>query len=55
MLSIKEINSLLSPYTFIKNDPILPNTKNATSPIKGEKIIGKSTGRLVTSLTVAKG
>ena len=39
----------------IKNDPTLPKTKNATSPIKGEKIIGRSTGRLVTSLIVAKG
>lgn len=55
VLKKREITSLFSPYTFIKNDPILPNIKNATSPINGEKIIGKRTGRLVTCLIVEKG
>jgi len=51
----REIASLFNPYMFIRNDPILPNTKNAISPINGEKITGKSTGRLVTCLIVVKG
>ena len=55
VLKKREITSLFSPYTFIKNDPILPKIKNAARPIRGEKIIGKSTGLLVTSLVVAKG
>ena len=55
VLSIKEIISLLNPYTFIKKDPALPNTKNKISPINGEKIIGRSTGRLVISLAVLRG
>lgn len=55
VLSAKEINSRFSPYTFIKNAPILPKIKNAESPIIGEKIIGKRTGRLVTCLTVVNG
>ena len=55
MLKKRAIASLLSPYTFIRNDPILPAIKNKISPINGEKIIGKRTGRLVTCFTVAKG
>ena len=39
----------------MRSDPTLPNTKNAISPINGEKITGKSTGRLVTCLIVVKG
>lgn len=55
VLRINEINSLLSPYTFIKNDPTLPIIKNKISPINGEKITGKSTGRLATCFIVEKG
>lgn len=55
MLKRRAIASLFSPYTLIKNDPILPKIKNAMSPMMGEKIIGKRTGRLVTSLIAAIG
>jgi hypothetical protein len=55
VLRIRAIRSLFSPYMLIKNAPILPNMKNKISPINGEKIIGKRTGRLVTCFTVAKG
>lgn len=55
MLREKAITSLLNPYTSIKNAPILPNIKNAISPIIGEKIIGNKTGRLVTCLIVING
>lgn len=47
--------SLFNPYVLIRIAPILPNINKITSPTKGEKITGKSTGRLVTCLMVMKG
>lgn len=55
MLRKRAIASLLKPYTFIKNDPILPKMKNIKSPMNGEKITGNRTGRLVTSRIVENG
>lgn len=55
VLRIMAISSLFNPYTLIKNAPILPTIKNKISPMNGEKIIGKRTGRLVTCFTVANG
>ncbi len=55
MLKKRAIISRFNPYTLINNAPILPIAKRVRRPKNGEKIIGKSTGRLVTSLTVVKG
>lgn len=51
----REIASLLKPYVLMRTDPILPNINKIISPMKGEKITGKRTGRLATCLMVIKG
>lgn len=55
VLSTKAISSRLRPYTDISKAASLPNTKSVKSPMSGEKITGRRTGRLVTSRMVEKG
>ena len=49
------IASLLNPENSNKKEPTLPTMKKAISPMIGEKITGRSIGRLVTCLIAING